>query len=265
MAPIILIDANNLLHRYFHGPTSIGKEGRNVNAVRGIAALVDRLWRMFSPAAIVAVFDAGDSGRRQIFAAYKAHREGTPPELVYQIGLAQRWLPTHYQTDVVRVEGYEADDVIVTLAGQLGGRGIEVIVVTNDKDLTCIVHDEPPRVTLYGVAGSVWSRVDEAAVMDRLGVPPTAVVDYLALCGDASDGVPGVPGIGPKTAAILLRQHGTLDAVLENIDAIERPRWRELLTEHRDAALTARQLLAPVAVPLADVERGTTHARRPPP
>ena len=265
MAPIILIDANNLLHRYFHGPTAIGKDGRNVNAVRGITALVNRLWRMFSPVAIVAVFDAGDSGRRQLFAAYKAHREGAPPELVYQIGLAQRYLPTHYQTDVVRVEGYEADDVIVTLAEQLGGEGIEVIVVTNDKDLACIVHDAPPRVTLFGVSSTGWQRVDEAAVRDRLGVPPPAVVDYLALCGDASDGVPGVPGIGPKTAALLLREYGSLDAVFEHVEGIERPRWRELLTEHREAALMTRRLLAPVAVPLVEVERGTTRARRPPP
>ncbi len=264
-APIVIIDANNLLHRYFHGPTQIGREGKNVNAVRGLTALVGRLWRLFSPVAIVAAFDAGDSGRGLLLPAYKAHREGTPPELTYQIDLARKYLPREYQTDVVRVEGYEADDVIVTLAGVATAQGVEVIVVTNNKDLACIVRDESPRVTLYSVDGSGWKQVDAAAVRDRLGVSPSAVIDYLALCGDASDGVPGVAGIGPKSAAELLGRFGTLDALLEKLEDIERPRWRQLLSTGREQALHARRVLAPVAVPGPALQAGTVLARRPAP
>jgi len=262
-APIVLIDANNLLHRYFHGRPTQLKEGRNVNAVRGLVDLVGRLWRMFSPQAIVAAFDAGDSGRSQLLASYKANREGMPPELVYQVDLAQRYLPTHYQVDVVRAEGFEADDVLITLARGCRSRGVESIVVTNDKDLACLVVDEPPVTTLYSVAGNTWKRVDEAAVRERFGVPPVALIDLLALCGDAADGVAGVPGIGPKSAAALLARFGDLDTLLANVEAVERPRWRNLLIEHRERALQARQVLAPVSVPPEALSGGTTIARRP--
>jgi DNA polymerase-1 len=263
-APIVILDANNLLHRYFHGPTQI-HNGRNVNAVRGITALVGRLWRLFSPVAVVAAFDAGDSGRSLLLPAYKAHREGAPPELTYQIGLAQKYLPTDFQTDVVRAEGYEADDVIVTLAGVSSAQGVEVVVVSNDKDLTCIVRDESPRVTIYSVDGLKFKQVDAAAVRDRLGVSPSNVIDYLALCGDASDGVAGVAGIGPKSAAELLGKFGSLDNILAKLEEIERPRWRQLLSEGREQALQARRVLTPVQVPGAVLHAGTTLARRPAP
>lgn len=263
-APIVILDANNLIHRYFHGrPTQIGREGKNVNAVRGLAELVQRLWKMFSPQAIVAAFDAGDSGRKALLPTYKINREGAPPDLHYQLGLVRRYFPTHYQVDVVNAEGYEADDVIVTLARGARAQGIETIVVTNDKDLACIVVDDAPRATLYSVVGSEWKRVDAAAVRDRLGVPPEAVIDYLALCGDAADSVDGVPGIGPKTAAALLAQFGTLDALLGNLEAVPKPRWRQLLQEHGARALEARRVLAPVTVPGAALKSGTTIARRP--
>lgn len=260
-APVVFIDANNLLHRYFHGmPTQIGKEGKNVNAVRGLGELVARLWRRFHPQAIVAVFDAGDSGRTALLPSYKADREGAPPELLYQMDLVRRFFPSHYHVDVVQAQGYEADDVIVTLVRLFRGQGVETIVVTNDKDLTCIVADEPPCATLYNTVGE--KRIDAAAVRERLGVPPSAVIDYLALCGDASDSVPGVPGIGPKTAAALLAQAGSLDALYRNLEAVERPRWRELLAQHREAAYAARKVLAPVEVPPAIIQAGTTLARR---
>jgi DNA polymerase-1 len=233
-APIVILDANNLLHRYFHGrPTQIGKEGKNVNAVRGLVELVGRLWRLFHPQAIVAAFDAGDSGRTALLPAYKADREGTPPELDYQLDLARRYLPSHYQVDVVRAEGYEADDVIVTLARYFRTQKVETVVVTNDKDMACLVTDDAPCATLYSVIGDQWKRVDAAAVRDRLGVPPEAVIDYLALCGDAGDNVPGVPGVGPKTAATLLAQFGSLDVLLGSLDDAE--------------ALTRHQVRPPVA------------------
>lgn len=271
--PLIILDANNLLHRFFHGrPTEIGREGKNVNAIRGLAALVGRLWRLFSPQAIVAAFDAGDSGRSRIFPAYKAHREGTPPELHYQFDLARRYLPSHYQTDVVCADGYEADDVIVTLAGVATTEGVEVVIVTNDKDLTCIVRDDSPRVTLYSVGAAGWAQIDVAAVRDRLGVPPAAVIDYLALCGDTSDGVPGVSGIGPKTAAELLGKFGDLDTLLAALDDVDvltrlqvRPRWRDLLMSGREQALLARKVMSPVRVPAPAIKAGMVMARRPAP
>jgi DNA polymerase-1 len=179
--------------------------------------------------------------------------------------LAQKYLPKDFQTDVVRADGYEADDVIVTLAGVSTAQGVEVIVVSNDKDLTCIVRDESPRVTIYSVDGAGFKQVDAAAVRDRLGVSPSNVIDYLALVGDASDGVPGVAGIGPKSAAELLGKFGSLDALLARIEEVERPRWRQLLLDGRVQALQARRVLTPVVVPGAALHAGTILARRPAP
>lgn len=264
LAPVIILDANNLLHRYFHGrPTQIGKEGKNVNAVRGLVEFVGRLWKMFPAQAIVAAFDGGDSGRTQLLPSYKANREGAPPELVYQLDLARRYLPTHYQVDVVHAEGYEADDVIVTLARFFRSQKLETVIVTNDKDLACLVVDEAPRASIFSEGWTQGGIVDAAAVKERLGVPPEAVIDYLALCGDAGDNVIGVPGIGPKTAAALLAQFGSLDAILANLEQVERPHVRELLQTHRDQALSARRVLSPVEVPAERIKAGTVIARRP--
>jgi len=255
----VLVDANNLMHRYYHArPTTIS-QGRNVNAARGLGELVERLRRDFRPHGIVAVFDAGTSRREELLPGYKGNRDGTPPDLAFQLQLAARDLPRRYGADTLRVPPYEADDVIVSLAQAVRGGGRPVVVVSNDKDLAHLVTDEEPRVLMYARGADAWRFSDEAAVALRFGVGPQAMLDWLALCGDTTDNIPGVPGIGPKTAASLLTKYGTLEGVLSLVDAeaaaSERPRLRELLSVHRDAAKLSRRLVAPVPVPLAEAGR----------
>lgn len=254
----VLIDANNLMHRYYHArPTTIS-QGRNVNAARGLGELIGRLRRDLRPHSVVAVFDAGRSRREELLPGYKANRDGAPPDLAFQLELAARDLPRRYGADTLRVPPYEADDVIVSLAQAVRGGGRPVVVVSSDKDLAHLVTDTDPRVVMYARGADAWRVSDEAAVALRFGVRPQAMLDWLALCGDATDSIPGVPGIGPKTAAILLAKHGTLEAVLASAGeptTSERPRLRELLSVHREAATLSRRLVAPVPVPLAEAGR----------
>ncbi len=262
----VLLDANNLMHRYYHArPTTISA-GRNVNAARGLGELVGRLRRDFRPHSIVAVFDAGRSRREELLPGYKGHRDATPPDLAFQLELAARDLPRRYGADTLRVPPYEADDVIASLAQAVRGGGRPVVVVSSDKDLAHLVTDADPRVLMYARGTDAWRFSDEAAVALRFGVRPQAMLDWLALCGDTTDSIPGVPGIGPKTAASLLAKYGTLEGVLDSASAgdagegrkpatSERPRLRELLSTHRDAAKLSRRLVAPVPVPLAEAGR----------
>lgn len=248
MRPLLILDANNVMHRDFHGCPTVIKHGHNVNAIR---ALTRRLldWRVrFEPASITAVFDAGSSGRETICPKYKADREGAPPELTYQFGLAQKYLP-RFGCDVMRVEGYEADDVIAALVGSARAAGYPCIVVSNDKDLSALVDDAPPAVALFTKQKDHWALCGARAVELRLGVPPERVLDFLALCGDRTDGVEGIPGVGPKTAAQLLT-HGALPDLLDRPQLVARERLRALLVTHREQVIKARRLVAPVAVPV---------------
>ena len=257
--PVVALDAHNLLCRYFHArPVDLNRDGHNVNAIRGLVELTSRLWRLFSPQRIVAVFDAGLSGRREVLPCYKAHREAPCSGLQYQLDTAHRYLP-RLRVDTIRAEGYEADDVLFSLAAA-PERDADLIVVSNDKDLAALVRDQPaPRTTIYNVTRAGWTMLDEPGVHERWGVWPNTIVDFLALCGDATDGVAGVPGIGPKTAAELLAEL-TLDELLEAPWRARRPRWRQLLQQHREQVRLARRVLAPVVVPVAVLTQGTTWA-----
>lgn len=260
MQPLVIVDAHNIMHRDFHGCPTAMKDGHNVNAVRSLARRL-KDWRLrFQPAGITAVFDAGSSGREALCPEYKANREGTPPELYYQFGLAQRYLPSHLGCDVLRVDGYEADDVIAALVGPARAAGHPVIVVSNDKDLCALVDDAAPAVALYRKDKEHWDLCGARGVEERLGVPPRLVLDFLALCGDRTDGVAGVPGIGPKSAAQMLA-HGSLEDLLANPAVVVRERWRQLLVSHREQALKARRLVAPVAVPRTTMAAALRPAR----
>lgn len=250
MQPVVIVDANNIMHRDFHGCPPAMKAGHNVNAVRALARRVEDWRTRFQPVCITAVFDAGTSGRELLCPEYKAHRDGTPPELGYQFDLAQRYLPSHFGCDVLCVQGYEADDVIAALVGPARAAGHAVIVVSNDKDLSALVDDVAPAVALYRKDKDHWTLCGARGVEERLGVPPRLVLDCLALCGDRTDGIAGVPGIGPKSAALML-SHGSLDELLAKPEVVTRERWRQLLVGHREQVLRARRLVAPVAIPLA--------------
>lgn len=253
---LVLIDAHNWLHRYHHAMPPQIYRGRNVAAVRGLRDLAARMVRQLQPASVVAVFDFGDAGRSQLFAGYKAGRSETPPELQYQIELARDHLP-RLGTTTVRVDGFEADDVIAALARSARASGRAVHIVSGDKDLCALVTNAAPSVVLHAKRGEGWQLVGEAEVRSRLGVSPSLVLDFLALAGDDSDGIPGVPGIGPKTAAELLGRYGDLELLLRSAPMLPRERQRQALQEHAEAVRLYRRILDFAPVPMESIEAST--------
>jgi DNA polymerase-1 len=184
------------------------------------------------------IYDAkGPTFRHEMFPAYKANRPPLDPASESQFPLV-RQVVTALELPAVEMEGYEADDLMATLAAQAKEQGFEVVLVTGDKDLFQLVS---PGVTIWDTMKDQRLGPDE--VSEKLGITPEQVVDYMALTGDSSDNVPGVPGVGPKTAAKLIAQHGSLDAVLDAAPSMKKSKMRENLIEHKDQALLSRDLV----------------------
>jgi 5'-3' exonuclease len=224
--PLMLLDAASLWYRAFHGiPTKVtAPDGTPVNAVRGFLDMTARLVRTYRPARLVACLDADwrPDFRVAALPSYKAHRlaedggEAEPPELGPQLPVIDAVLAA-VGIAAVGVPGYEADDVCGAIAARDAG---PVDVVTGDRDLLQLVRDSPPvtRVLYTGKGVAKLEVVDEAWVLHRHGVPAAGYADYAVLRGDPSDGLPGVPGIGGKTAAALVSRFGGLDGVLAALD-----------------------------------------------
>ena len=238
----MLLDAPSLYFRAFHGvpETVTAPDGTPVNAVRGLIDFIARLVRDFGPQRLVAAMDADwrPAWRVAALPAYKAHRlspaggETVPPGLVPQVPVIEQVLDA---VGIARigVPGYEADDVIGTLAAGYDG---PVDVVTGDRDLFQLVRDDRPVRVLYTAARGVGNClvVDEAEVTRRYGIPGRRYAEFALLRGDPSDGLPGVPGIGEKSAAALVTRFGTVDAVLAALAAGEDVPFAGKLAASRD-------------------------------
>src|SRR4051812_20764690 len=210
----------------------------------------------------VVVWDAGMSGRKEISADYKAQRS-TRPDLLKLQWPHLRPLVEAFGYRNVSVEGYEADDVIAALAEQAKERGIPVMVVTGDRDAYQLV-DEGVRIMSTSRGVTDTKVYDRAGVIERYGIPPELIPDFLGLKGDTSDNIPGVPGIGDKTAADLLQRFGDLEGVLSHIDDISGAKRKENLTEHADAARISKQLATIVyEIPVEDLDLEAEMARAP--
>ncbi len=207
---LLLIDASNWIFRAYHAlPPLTAPDKTPTGAVYGFGSMLKRLHKEHSAEHIAVVFDAsGTSFRNQIFADYKANRSETPPDLIPQFALVQQMVAAQGLPLLV-VPDVEADDVIGTLAKQAEAAGMDVLIVTGDKDMAQLVNE---RVNLLDTMKN--RRMGPAGVLEKFGVTPEQIIDYLALMGDAVDNIPGVPGVGPKTAAKLLSEHGTLQAVM---------------------------------------------------
>ena len=206
---LILVDGSSYLYRAFHAlPPLSTASGRPTGAVRGVVSMLRKLRKDFPGAPVVVVFDAkGKTFRDEIFAGYKAQRPPMPDELRAQVeplhGIVKAMgLP------LLCVPGVEADDVIGTLAAQASARDVSVLISTGDKDLAQLVN---AQVTLINTMND--TRLDVAGVQAKFGIAPAQVVDLLALMGDKVDNIPGVPGVGEKTALALLQNLGSLEAV----------------------------------------------------
>lgn len=258
---MFLLDAHNLLYRYYHAAPVQMHQGHNVNAVRGLRSLVTRLLS-YGPGAVTIVFDGGGScsGRKDLLPAYKAGRTDMPDDLRYQVELARDYMP-RFGASTVRVDGYEADDLIASLALPAREAGHRVYLLTSDKDMLSLVTDALPTIHVYTRIGDGWRIVKEAGVQERLGVPPGKVLDMLALCGDKVDGIPGVPGVGDKTAAELILQYGSLKTLFDLLPTLKRQGLKDKLREHRAGIDLARRLLEPVSVPIDAIAQGTIYAQ----
>src|ERR1700730_2457524 len=214
---LVLVDGSSYLYRAFHAmPPLTNAAGEPTGAVLGVLNMVVKLAHDFANARLAIVFDApGRTFRDDLFEAYKAHRPTMPNDLRSQIEpllqiLRAQGLP------VLRIPGVEADDVIGTLACRAASAGQKVLISTGDKDMAQLVNES---ITLVNTMSN--STLDRAGVKLKFDVFPEQIVDYLALVGDSSDNIPGIDKVGPKTAAKLLNQYGTLDVLIARVAEIE--------------------------------------------
>jgi DNA polymerase-1 len=239
---LFLIDGNSLAYRAFFAlPESIGtSDGRPTNAIYGLASMLVKIIDEHHPQGVVVAWDAGMSGREVTYDLYKAQRKPRPDLLREQWPHLMPLVDAFGYTNV-KVEGFEADDVIASLTRQAREEGIEVMVVTGDRDAYQLVA-EGVRVMSTSRGITETKIYDSEAVLKRYGVPPEQITDLMGLRGDTSDNIPGVPGIGEKTASQLLQKFGSLEKVLESVDEISGAKRKQNLTEHADDARMSKDL-----------------------
>jgi DNA polymerase-1 len=232
---VLLIDGNSLVYRAFFAlPTDLATaSGQVTNAVFGFTSMLVNLLRDHKPDALAVAFDRPEpTFRHERVATYKANRESAPDILRQQMGLVREVVEA-LRIPIFEVVGFEADDVIATLATEGRDRGDNVIVVTGDRDSYQLVEDPHIKV-LYNKRGvSDYAFYDEAGILERTGVTPVLYPQYAALRGDPSDNLPGVPGVGEKTAAKLITTYGGIDGIYEHL-ADQTPKLRENLGAHED-------------------------------
>ncbi len=214
--PMVLVDGSSYLYRAFHAiPPMSTSDGHPTNATRGVISMIRSLIKTYPDSPMVIIFDAkGKTFRDEIYSEYKAQRPPMPDDLRPQIE------PIHRMVEgmglpLVIIDGVEADDVIGTIAKQVGEAGREVVVSTGDKDMAQLVTD---KVTLVNTMNNTV--MDIQGVTDKFGIPPELIIDYLALMGDKVDNIPGVPGVGEKTAVALLQGLGSIKEIYEHLDDI---------------------------------------------
>jgi len=209
-SPFILVDGSSYLFRAFHAlPELSNSQGQQTGAIYGVLNMLRKLVDTYQPEYMAVVFDAkGKTFRDELYPEYKAHRPPMPDELSSQVAPLLE-LVRAAGLQMLQVPGVEADDVIGTLAGQATEAGWETVISTGDKDLAQLVNEQ---VSLINTMNN--SCMDEQGVLDKFGVEPGQIIDYLSLVGDSSDNIPGIPKVGPKTAAKWLSQYGSLDELV---------------------------------------------------
>jgi DNA polymerase-1 len=242
---LFLIDGNSLAYRAFFAlPESIATStGFPTNTIFGFASMLVKILTDYGPKATVVVWDKGDTGRREVYAEYKAQRT-TRPDL-----LKEQWphlepLVEAFGYKNLAIDGYEADDVIASIVERARHQDppIQVMVVTGDRDAYQLVDDGTVKIMTTS-RGITDTRVyDREGVIERYGIPPELIPDFIGLKGDTSDNIPGVPGIGDKTAAELLQKFGSLESVLDHIEDITGAKRKQNLVDHAEDARISKQL-----------------------
>ncbi len=236
---VYLIDGSGFIFRAFHAlPPMTRPDGTPVNAVYGFANMLMKLLDDTDADHVAVIFDAArKTFRSDIYPEYKAQRPPPPDDLIPQFALINE-LVEAFNVPAVKLEGFEADDLIATYARQASEQGADVTIVSSDKDLMQLVGD-----SVHMVDTMKNKRTGPAEVVEKFGVGPDKVIDVQSLAGDSVDNVPGVPGIGVKTAALLINEYGDLDTLLERAEEIKQTKRRENLIEFADQARTSRELV----------------------
>jgi DNA polymerase I len=241
---LFLIDGPSLVYRAFYAlPESIATStGEPTNAIFGFASMLVKIVTDYGVQPTMVAWDAGSSGRTELFAEYKAGRRSRP-DLLKQQWPSMEPLVEAFGYRNVKLEGYEADDVIASLAEQARTAGVPVTIVTGDRDVFQLI-DEQGLVQVMATARGITETklYDRQAVIDRYGLPPESIPDFYGLKGDTSDNIPGIPGIGEKTASELIQKYGTLEGVLSHVRDIGGPKRRQNLIDHAEDARMSKSL-----------------------
>jgi len=262
---LLLIDGNNLVHRAFHAlpPLTVRKTGELVNAVYGFTSMLLKVLAEQKPTHYAIAFDKkGPTFRHEMFEDYKANRPSTPDELVGQLGRT-REVVQEFNIPIYELDGFEADDVLGALSQQASRQGIETVILTGDADAMQLVG--PHVRVLYPRTMGEAVLLDSEGVKEKYGVAPENIADLKALVGDPSDNIPGVKGIGGKTAAKLIQQFGGIDDIYDHIGEVSPPRLQDLLRQNEDIARQSKVLAtinvqAPVTLDM-ETSRVSTYDR----
>jgi DNA polymerase-1 len=239
---LLLVDAYSLIYRAFYAIRSLtGPQGQPVNAIYGFTKMLRKLGADYRPTHAAVVFDLGAPKQRlELLPSYKAQRPPTPPDLDAQLPTIREVLAA-MRLPVVELDGEEADDIIATLAVRAADEGSHVLIASNDKDFMQIVG---PNIQLIRPDSKETQLIDPAGVEARYGVKPEQIVDLLSLTGDSADNVPGIPGVGEKTAAELLRTYHDIDNLLAHATELPKPKLRDALLSRADQLRRNRSLIA---------------------
>jgi DNA polymerase-1 len=253
---LYLVDGSGFIFRAYHAlPPMSRPDGVQVNAVYGFTNMLARLLSDAGAERVAVIFDVSrHSFRTELYPQYKAHRPPAPEDLIPQFALI-REATRAFNVPAIELEGFEADDLIAAYAAAEVAEGGDVIIVSSDKDLMQLIR---PGVSLLDPMKN--KPIGAAEVLEKFGVPPEKVVDVQALMGDSTDNVPGVPGIGQKTAAELINLYGDLDTLLARAEEIKQPKRRQSLIEHAELARISRELVrlradAPLPMALPELDK----------
>lgn len=256
---LLLLDGNSLAYRAFFAlPPLTNSQGIHTNSVYGFTTMLQKILEEEQPTHILVAFDAGKTTfRHSTYTEYKGGRQKTPPELSEQFPYLRK-LVEAYNMKRYELENYEADDIIGTLARQAESRGLPVVVISGDKDLTQLATD---NTTVYITRKGMTDieHYTPAHIEGKYGLKPLQIIDMKGLMGDASDNIPGVPGVGEKTAIKLLKEHPSVEEVYENIDAMKASKMKEKLVANKEQALMSKELAtilleAPIEVKVDDLK-----------